>query len=316
MEELLERANKVYWENFDGETYFERAIFLSWYCSIGDCKFCYMSTQKNNVKDPKLAKRTLASLYAEAIIAKHLNWKIGFLSGGYGVYDYEQVAEVAKNVMKITGYKQILNIGVIPEDKLPLFSPYVEGICGSVETVNKELHTKVCPSKPLEPIENMYSYCEGYKKIMTLIIGLGETLDDFPLLVNFIEKNKIEKIVVYALNPIQGTVFSKGPEPDYYLEWLAKIRIAFPKLIIVAGVWTSRLDYLSLMLKAGANHITKLPAWKVIGTDKALKIKEEMEKAGRTFVSSFSVPKADWEKEVQDLDDKEVILEKINEYIK
>ena len=318
---LLEKANKIYWDNFDGKTYFERAIFLSWYCSVGDCKFCYMSTQKNVVKEPKMAKRTLASLYAETIIANQLKWRIGFISGGYGVYNYEQVADVARAVMNITGYKQILNIGVLPKESLPVFEECVQGVCGSVETVNRKLHDYVCPSKPLEPIEKMYSYADNFTKVMTLIIGLGETIEDFPKLVDFINKNGIKKIVIYALNPIQGTVFKEGPEPDYFLEWLAKTRIAFPKLIITAGAWTTRINYLSLMLKAGANHFTKLPAWKVLGTNKAKQIRDEMKKANREFVSELvDVPDLNWKDEVNKLnlsdEESEVALEKINEYLK
>ena len=50
------------------KTFFERAIFFSWYCSKGDCKFCYMSTQKDKITDPKLAKRRKESIIAETII--------------------------------------------------------------------------------------------------------------------------------------------------------------------------------------------------------------------------------------------------------
>ena len=323
LNQLLEEANKIYWENFDGKTYFERAIFLSWYCAIGDCTFCYMSTQKNQIKEPKMAKRQLYSLFAEAIICKHLKWPIGFLSGGYGVYDYDQVANITKQIAEITEQKQWMNIGVLPKNAIEKLLPYIEGVTGSIETVNKELHKKVCPSKPVEPILNMYKLADEFnvKRSMTLIIGLGETIEDFPKLVEFINENKIDKIVIYALNPIKGTVFKKGPEPEYFLEWLAKTRIAFPKLYIVAGTWTGRLTYLAEILKAGPNAITKLPAWRVLGTEKAHLMKEEMEKAGREWMSEFiSVPEVNWKKDVDKLDfneeEKEIVLRKIKEYLK
>jgi biotin synthase-like enzyme len=319
---LLEQSNKKYWENFDGRTYFDRAIFLSWYCSIGDCKFCFMSTQKDQIKNPKLAKRQINSLYAEALICKHMNWKVGFLSGGYGVYDYEKIVEIIKNVYQITGQKQWLNIGVVPKDVLTKLKPYVEGVTGSIETVNPSVHEKVCPSKPIDPIIKMYSDVDtlGLKKGMTLIIGLGESIEDFPLLEKFIKEHKIDKIVIYALNPIKGTEFKRGPEKEYYLTWLAKTRISFPKLEIVAGSWTSRLDYLSLMKSPGANSFTKLPVWKVIGTEKAKTISKEMEIAERVLMSDFeNVLDIDWEKEIETIDisqsDRKEVLDQIKLYL-
>ena len=301
LNELIEKANAVYLENFSPEIYFERAIFLSWYCDVGDCTFCYMSTQKD-IKNPKIAKRQVYSLYAEALISKHMNWKIGFISGGYGMYDFDKVVEIVKNVHDITGEKQNLNIGILPKNQLEKFRPYISGITGSVETTNRQLHDKVCPSKKLEPIEKMYAYCDGYKRIMTFIVGLGENISDFDSLKSFIINNKIDKIVLYALNPIKGTVFTKGPEPDYYLEWLARTRIAFPKIEIVAGVWTSRINYLSKILRCGPNAITKMPAWKVVGSKKAEEMEEQFKIAERKFMSRFdSFPDVDWGKEVENL---------------
>ena len=69
-------------------THFERAIFLSWYCGRGDCKFCYMSTQKKRIKNPKLAKRRVESVLAEVMICKTAGWKIEFLSGGYESFEF------------------------------------------------------------------------------------------------------------------------------------------------------------------------------------------------------------------------------------
>lgn len=318
LEELLEKANKIYWEHNDAKTYFERAIFLSWYCSLGDCTFCFMSTQKNNIKNPKMAKRQLTSLFAEAIICKELNWPIGFISGGYGVYDYFQVTEITKKIYEITGQRQWMNIGVLPDAAIKQLEPYLEGVTGSVETVNWEVHKKVCPSKPVEPIIGMFEDSLKYdiKRSMTLIIGLGETLDDFPELVRFIEQKKIDKIVVYALNPIRGTVFKEGPKPEYYLKWLARIRIAFPKLYIVAGTWTGRLDYLSDILKAGPNAITKLPVWKVFGTERAEVMAEQMKKAGRQYRSEFlKLPDVDWKAVVEKHELGDDVYKKVMEYI-
>jgi biotin synthase-like enzyme len=316
---LLEKANKIYWENFDGETYFERAIFLSWYCSVGDCKFCYMSTQKNSVKEPLMAKRQTYSLLAEAIICKKMNWPIGFLSGGYGVYNKEKLLSIVKTVYEVTNQKQWMNIGVLNKSMIEMLLPYIDGVTGSVETVNLELHKEVCPSKPIKPIIEMYKSATELKikKSMTLIIGLGETKDDFEKFEKFIIEHGIDKVVIYALNPIKGTVFKKGPEPDYYLWWLAKTRIAFPKLYIVAGVWVNRLTYLEEILKCGANSITKLPIWKVIDTKNAEIIKDSMKKMNRNFKSKLNFFETNFDEELKFLDDKEkeIVLKNINLYL-
>ena len=81
--------------------HFERAIFISWYCSIGDCAYCYMSTQKKRISDPKKAKRTTASILAEAYLCKKLGWKIGFLSAGYGSYTPESILDLCKKIYEI-----------------------------------------------------------------------------------------------------------------------------------------------------------------------------------------------------------------------
>ena len=82
-------------------TYFERAIFLSWYCSKADCKFCYMSTQKSLIKDPKRARRTKESILAEALLCRQLGWKIEFLSGGYESYTKEELLFLIRNIKTI-----------------------------------------------------------------------------------------------------------------------------------------------------------------------------------------------------------------------
>jgi len=48
--DLIEQADRIYKENFPAETAFERAVFFSWGCTIGDCTFCYMSTQPKDKK--------------------------------------------------------------------------------------------------------------------------------------------------------------------------------------------------------------------------------------------------------------------------
>ena len=116
--ELLSKANKVYNENFGPEVYFERAIFFSWYCGLGDCKYCYMSTQADRIKDPEKARRSTASLVAEAILCKKLNWELSFLAGGYRAYDLKGFHELAKNIGDAVGDKLCFNVGALTEEEL------------------------------------------------------------------------------------------------------------------------------------------------------------------------------------------------------
>ena len=56
---LIKQANQVYNENWPQTTLFERAIFCSWSCEIGDCKFCYMSSQPKGSKGTQEARASV-----------------------------------------------------------------------------------------------------------------------------------------------------------------------------------------------------------------------------------------------------------------
>ena len=81
--DLIKKANDISLKKHSNTISLERAIFLSWYCDKGDCAFCYMSTQKDKIQDPKKAKRRIPNILAEAEMCKRLEWNIEFLSGGY-----------------------------------------------------------------------------------------------------------------------------------------------------------------------------------------------------------------------------------------
>ena len=49
--DLIKKANETTLKKHGNEISLERAIFLSWWCDKGDCAFCYMSTQKDKIKD-------------------------------------------------------------------------------------------------------------------------------------------------------------------------------------------------------------------------------------------------------------------------
>ena len=304
--------------------FFERALFLSWYCSKADCKFCYMSTQKDRIKNPRLARRRFESIFAEAIISRLCNWKIEFLSGGYDSFSADELACITKTVCKITKQKQWLNIGALTKDELKRFKPYIQGVCGTVECINQRLRAELCPSKPLKPILDMFKACDelGLKKTITIIIGLGETEKDIPLLIEFIRTHTVDKLTFYALNPHDKTQFKSGPKTEYYANWVSAVRQAFPKLEIVAGSWVDRLSEISALLKAGANNITKFPSIKLFSSKYAEQIEEEVKKAGKTFASNmirlpdFRKAKAIIKKLNFDSDMERRVMKKLGQYRK
>jgi len=284
-----------------------------------------MSTQKDIIKDPKKARRSLESVLAEAIIVKHCGWNIEFVSGGYGGFSKNSLLEVLKNIKIIYGKKLWLNIGILNETVLTELIPYLEGICAAIETTNPEIHAKVCPSKPVEPYLKMYEICDklGLKKAMTIILGLGETIEDFESLEAFIKKHGVTRITFYGLNPIKGTVFEgkEGPKSEYFAEWISKTRIAFPEIVIIAGVWVKRISDLPLFLKAGANSITKFPVIKLFNTKYAKDMASQSEKAGRKFLGNMTeLPKIDIDKEIEPLEISEerkpIVKQKVEEYLK
>ena len=305
-------------------TYFERAIFLSWYCSKRDCAFCYLSSKPNAKPDPLKDRRSLSSIFAEAMLCTACRWKIEFLSGGCNTFTDEELLRIIKTVCQITKQKQWLNVGILNEKQLSLFKPYIQGVCGTVECITPKLRDKLCPSKPLKEIEDMFSICDklGLKKTITIIIGLGETLDDFLYLKNFIKEYKIDKLTFYRLKPQKNTIFENKPVPstDYYVEWLKKTRKAFPKLEIVAGSWLTHLDEIHLLLNAGADSITKFPSIRQFNTRFARQIEQEVKKAKREFKGTLTkVPKIDVDSWLNrlDLDDKtkDNIRKKLNNYL-
>ena len=308
------------------KVYFERALFFSWYCGLGDCTFCYMSLLKDKIEDPKKARRSFESIFAETIICKKFNWKIEFLSGGYESYSVEELLFLTKGIYSIIGERLWLNIGFLSRKELLEFKPYIEGYAGTVETVNWNLRKNVCPSKSMVPILKSFEYCDelGLKKAITIIIGLGESSEDISELINFIKQNKISRITFYALNPHPGTPFKKSPELDYYSKWISSVRDNFPDIDIIAGAWIDKPEYYAKLLKSGANAITKLPTIRMFNSEKIIKIEESIKEAGFEFGSVFSgtidfssnslVEKLDPEFFTKEMKSK--IIEKLNSYFK
>lgn len=321
--QLIQQARTVYADNFPLETCFERAVFFSWGCTIGDCTFCYMSTQPEG-KKPTETKRSTESILAEFILAKHLGWDIGFFTGGIGVFSPTELEFLLQAITSITEDKIWLSVGPLSKPLLQRYLPYIKGVVGSTETINPELHTVVCPSKPLAPYERMFEAAEEFHllKAMTFIVGMGETKADLQLLKAFIIKYKIDKIHLYGLVPQKGTMFEHSPipSPEEQVWWIAQLRIAFPTLDIQCGVWEDRMERVSLLLQAGANSVSKFRATALFGTSVARQLEDQAQQAGRIFKGTVTkIPEINWEEETGKLpfdpELKRKILIKLQEYL-
>ncbi len=319
LKQLLNKANQTYQQHFPNTVWFGRCVFLSWYCDLGTCKFCFRSTIKHKIRHAKTAKRTKESILSDAVIGKVMNWRLEFLTGGYKIFSFNEILEIIKQVSKIYGKKIWINLGVLEKKELEQLKPYVEGICASIETVEEKLHNQLCPDKPIEPyIQLLKNASElGFKKSMTIVIGLGEKKENLNLLFDFIEKNKLDRITFYALKPVKGTSFTESPKVEDYIWWIAKTRINFPKLEIIAGLTPKKVDYVELLLKAGVNGITKFPAIRKFGSENANLIEKLIEKSGRKLTTSLTkLPQLNWKNEVKKHKLNKRVLEKIDQSVK
>jgi len=321
--QLIKEAKNVYNANFDNTAWFGRCIFLSWYCDLGTCKFCFRSTIKHKIRHAKSAKRSISSLLTDALIGRNLGWRIEFLTGGYRIFTFDEMLDIIRKVSHVFGEKIWINLGTLDKEQLELIKPYVEGVCASIETVEPELHDSICPDKPIQPYSDMLNLAGemGFKKSMTVVIGLGEKKEDIDYLFDFIEKHKLERITFYALKPVKGTPYTKSPEPEYYAWWIAKTRIRFPKLEIIAGLTPKQPDYTRLILEAGANAITKFPVLKKFNSPETQLIEKMVNDSGRKFISVLNhLPDIDWNQKIDELefDDglKEEIRQKLEMYLR
>lgn len=288
--DLIAKAEKINKKEDYNIITLERAIFLSWWCDKGDCSFCYMSTQKNKIKDPKKARRRIPAILAEAELCKRLDWNIEFLSGGYESFETQEIKSIANKIYKITENPVWLNIGITKD--LEEYGEEIIGVTGAVETANPELHKKICPSKSLSDIGNMLDKAKdlGFKRAITIILGLGETPDDIDHLIQFIKDHKINRVIFYSLNPHQGTEFENSPQPAslYYAGVVATIRLSFPDIEIICGTWTDNLANIGPLILSGANGITKFPMFKMFGTKYGKRVENEVYWAGRKLKGTFT----------------------------
>lgn len=288
--DMIKKANEVTLKNHGDEVTLERAIFLSWWCDKGDCAFCYMSTQKDKIKDPKKARRNVSNIYAETEMCRRLGWNIEFLSGGYKSFTTSEIKEIASTIKNITGDGVWLNTGIT--DELSEYGSEITGITGAVEVANPEIHNNVCPSKSLEDIGHMLDTAGdlGFKKAITIILGLGETLDDVDYVIDYIKEHDIDRVIFYSLNPHKETIYADKSQPAslYYAQVVSRIRLEFPEIEIICGTWIDNLANIGILILSGANGITKFPLFKMFATKYGVRVEEEVKWAGRRLKGTFS----------------------------
>ena len=288
--DLIKNANETTLKRHGNLITLERAVFLSWWCDKGDCAFCYMSTQKNKIKDPKKARRNVSNIYAEAEMCRRLDWNIEFLSGGYESFTTQEIKEIASTIKDITGDGVWLNTGIT--DERNQYSDEIKGITGAVEVANPEIHERVCPSKKLDDISNMLDVAGdlGFKKAITIILGLGETLEDVNYIIDYIKDHKIDRVIFYSLNPHKETIYADSSQPAslYYAQVVSQVRLAFPDIEIICGTWIDNLANIGILILSGANGITKFPLFKMFGTKYGKRVEEEVKWAGRELMGTFT----------------------------
>lgn len=288
--DLIKKANEITLKKHGNLITLERAVFLSWWCDKGDCTFCYMSTQKNKIKDPSKARRNVSNILAEAEMCKRLDWNIEFLSGGYESFTTQEIKNIAINIKGITGDGVWLNTGITND--LAEFGEEIKGITGAVEVANPQIHEKVCPSKKLEHISNMLNTAGdlGFKKAITIILGLGETLNDVSYLIDYIKDYKIDRVIFYSLNPHKETIYANSSQPAslYYAQVVSQVRLTFPEIEIICGTWIDNLANIGILILSGANGITKFPLFKMFGTKYGKRVEEEVKWAGRQLKGTFT----------------------------
>ena len=288
--DLMQKANEITLAEHGNQITLERAIFLSWWCDKGDCLFCYMSSQKPKIKDPPKARRNINSILAEAELCRRTDWKIEFLSGGYGSFSTEEIQNISQKIYGSTGEPGWLNIGITKA--LEAYGEEIAGITGAVEVANPELHDKICPSKSLEDITEMLELAgeAGFQKAITVILGLGETPEDLKYLHEMIKNVGIDRVTFYSLNPHKETTYEDTPQPAslYYAGVVSATRIKFPKLKIITGTWIDNLANIGPLLLSGANGLTKFPLFKMFGTRFGKRVEDEVFWVGRELIGTFT----------------------------
>lgn len=317
LQPLLKEAHEVFVTHHNNSVYFERSVFVNWTCGIADCKYCYLSTQ------PKLAENALrhrASILAEVLICKLMGWRVGYITGGLRVEDNQYLVDLLDEISQIYGEQIMMNFGPYTKSEVEFFKPHVTGMGSAIESFDEELHNYICPSKPLKALMNFLDHLQNnnMKKLITIILGMGEKKSDVEEVIANVNKYNIEIVQLCFLKPQENTVFNEVPSPDpnYMAWWIAKLRIACPKLQIKIALVKERIEDTSLYLQAGANGFSRFMVFSDFGSKLAQQLVDECKKAGRELEGNFlEVPELDITSEVDKLPFEEEFKEKIKKRV-
>lgn len=289
LEPLLVKASTIHAAHHDNTIQFERSVFTNWSCSVNDCAYCYLSTQP---RAQRHAQRSMASLLAELFICKEMGWEVGYFTGGIGVHTINDLAYLANLSEKVLGHKVMINYGAFARPAFEKLRPHISGVGAAIEVIEPELHDTICPSKPLKPLLDTLALVHefGMKNTITIILGLGESKEDFDDLIDFIDEHHIQKIQFCFLKPQQGTVFeeSEAPSAAYMAWWIAKTRIARPDILLKAAITTDRIDQMGLLIRAGINTFSRFPIFQLFACEFARALEAQIAASGRSFSSSFT----------------------------
>lgn len=319
---LIAQAKVIFKENHKPETWFERSIFINWSCGIADCKYCYLSTMPKNDKN---ALRSPASICAEALVCKMMGWKVGYLTGGLRVESTSYLIDLIDRINEVLGEKVMMNFGPYHETEINKLESHISGMGSAIESFDEELHNYICPSKPLKALERTLQVLKekGLKKIITIILGMGEKMSDVDIVIEKINQYEITTLQLCFLKPQKDTPFENvpAPNPDYMAYWIAKVRIACPKINIKVALVDNRIEDLSLYLNAGANCFSRFMIFKDFNKPNAQALLDEAKKANRELLGRWKkMPEIDLDKEMNklDLDEefKKVMKQKAEQYIK
>jgi len=307
LDALLPEAEEIYKKNFSNTAYFERSIFINWTCSIADCKYCFLSTKpKHDPKEKPTAIRSPASILAEVLVCKAMDWKVGYITGGLRVESTDYLINLICKINAITGEKIMMNFGPYAKSEIVKFKPYVLGMGSAIESFDEELHNFICPSKPLKSLikflENLQE--EGLQKLITIILGIGERKEDVEIVIEKIKQYNIEKVQLCFLKPQENTVFDEvpPPNPDYMAWWIAKIRIACPEVQIKVALVQERTQDVELYLRAGANGFSRFMVFLDFNSRYAQELEIGCQRAGRKLEGRFTeLSEIDVERLVEDL---------------
>ncbi|RME77268.1 radical SAM protein [Candidatus Woesearchaeota archaeon] len=325
LKQLLGQAKDVFKTHHSPHIHFERSIFINWTCGIADCKYCYLSTKpKHTPGSQTTAKRSQASILAEALICKLMGWKVGYITGGLRVESTDELIDLSRKLEMILGHKIMMNFGPFSRSEVEKLSSYITGMGSAIESFNEELHNFICPSKPLRQLLQFLEYLEEFKlkKIITIILGMGEQMGDVDEVIAKVEEYNIDTVQLCFLKPQENTIFAQVPPPDmYYMAWwAAKLRIAHPHLKIKVALVHERIDDFHLLLDAGINAFSRFMIFSDFAQPFAQKLVQECAKGGRKLKGNFlNIPTISLEQEVNNLafdeELKSSVLEKAQQYL-